>query len=437
MPKSFHDLQQATHDDVVKHRLTRVHGVPVWSDMIKISKEVSKIACKYKVSHDWSGNYGLLALVIGAAKYAARYPNLPAYVQPTQPPAGPTIQNGSSAVQQRNLIDAHELLTRDWAVVCGFVSGIGEIIRAAFDEDIFDTLNHVVTGFIDVWPRQYFELLEREYCPLDEAAYDAVKGDYERGWDRANNERITKFAERLDEEQAAHHQDGVTITDAEKYRHYIGQIYKSGAFSEETIMEWTAQGAANHNYANARTFFEDKWRAREKVQRLTGNTTGGLGFGTAMAAQDFQRLAENIGEQLKDSIRTSVSNEIHQQCGDVTRITEQANAIRSLTNENTSLKAKIDNLTKLLTSLKSDVAKLAANSAEGPARDGGTVPTGGGNKGGEEDFGTWTKSLRFDHKWPGAKKKWWHNQFKKLDPAGYKEHNRKRLQAQMDRLDRE
>ena len=91
--------------------------------------------------------------------------------------------------------------------------------------------------------------------------------------DQANNERITKFVECLDQEQVQFERDGATIDDVVKFRHYMAEIYKSGAFSHEKIKEWVAKVAALQTYANARTFFEEDARASEDVQRLTNTTT--------------------------------------------------------------------------------------------------------------------------------------------------------------------
>ena len=85
MAKSYHDLQKSTEEDLLTYQLTRIFGRPYWMQMMTMIRELCKIACKFKVSYDWSRNYGLMAMILGASKYAARYPALPAYVQPTQP----------------------------------------------------------------------------------------------------------------------------------------------------------------------------------------------------------------------------------------------------------------------------------------------------------------------------------------------------------------
>ena len=48
--------------------------------------ECKEIALNYDVSYDWSGGYGILMEIIGAARYAADKPLLPAYIPPNAPP---------------------------------------------------------------------------------------------------------------------------------------------------------------------------------------------------------------------------------------------------------------------------------------------------------------------------------------------------------------
>ena len=449
MTKSYHDLQKDTEDDVLTHQLTKIHGRPYWMQMQKMIKELCKIACKFKVSYNWSGNYGLMAMILGTVKYALRYPTLPAYVQPTQPAARPHIPNGNASNEfVRNATADHNLLLRDWAVVCGFVSGIGKLIRAALDYDYISALDHVETGFIDVFPFQYLNHLATEWCPLDHTAITQVETYFKRGWDRANNERITKFAERLDQEQAQFDRDSVTIDDAVKFRHYMAEIYKSGAFSHEKIKEWVARAANLQTYANARTFFEEDARASEDVQRLTNTTAGGHGFGTAMSAQELQEIGDKlrgtvigaVNDSLKEAVAAAVATEVTKQAPTAAKVVEQANAIRGLQTENTTLKSKLDNLTSILNALRNDVRNLTANGSGGgtvgPATTGGTTAAGGGTVGNGDAHpihGVWNK--KFPEKgWSRGKRSWWWKTFQEEHPVEYKEWKKKDLERQMARL---
>ena len=430
MTKSFHDLQKDTEEDVLTNSLTRIHGRPEWMQMVKMIKESAKIACKFKVSYDWSGNYGLQAIILGAAKYAARYPTLPAYTQPNQPAASATIAGNASNALVRNETDRHEQQLKDWAVVCGFNAGMGKLIRDALDNDIVSALDHAETGFIDVWPHQYFNHLESEWCPLDHKAFSQVEKYFKRGWNRAENERVAKFAERLDQEQVAFQREGVAISDDNKFRHYMDEIYSSGAFSHDSIKNWVSQGIAAQTYANARNYFEEDARAMENVKRLTNSTDGGHGFGTAMSAVELKNLGDTIRDTLKDTITAAVAAEITQQ--NPSANIQQANSISQLQTESNSLKAKLDNLTNIITQLRNDVRAIPNNSGGGRATP-AAQPTINKESDPHPEYGAWTSNWP-EKAWARKKKTWWWRVYKEKDPAGYKESQKKKLQAQLDKL---
>ena len=217
-------------------------------------EELIAIAIKFKVSYDWSGQTGLVAIVIGAVRHAIDNPGLAAYVRPARPPNSPTYPAGNpTSIVIRNLVDANNQAKHDYAIVRGFVDGVSQLIQDAVELTYIKPLSHVRYGFNDVWPEQYLDHLLNVWCPLDAAAAREVKAHYERGWDRANGELLATFAERLDQEQASLQQDGVTIHPDDKYTHYITEIYGSGEFSETIIIEWTQQ--PDQNYATARAFF--------------------------------------------------------------------------------------------------------------------------------------------------------------------------------------
>ena len=89
--KSYIDAEQTTYDSVIAQPLRLLAGKPTWRMKEEFKNEAGRIAVKYTLSYAWSCGRGLLTLIIGAARLAADYPLLPAYVQQVQPatvPAG-------------------------------------------------------------------------------------------------------------------------------------------------------------------------------------------------------------------------------------------------------------------------------------------------------------------------------------------------------------
>ena len=175
---SYHDLEETTYQTCRANPFTRIHGLPTWRTKERLKEEASKLGVQMKVSYNWSGNRGLLALIIGGARHAVEYPTLPGYVEPTRPDSMPNYPNANpSGTQERIARNANDILKRDWAVVCGFKRGVGENIRDALDPEYYEELEHPVYGYDDVKPFDYFEHLEDHHCPLEEQAIKQARGN--------------------------------------------------------------------------------------------------------------------------------------------------------------------------------------------------------------------------------------------------------------------
>ena len=201
---SYHDLEEQTYRSVNAEHIDRIYGKPTWRAKEHMKNALTKIATKHKVHHDWSGGKGVIALIIGAERLKADYPDLPEFTMPTRPPNNAVVASGASQHATREARDANDVLKRDWAVIRGFCRGASELIRRTLDSEFYEDLEHVVYGYDDVLPREFIEHLEEEHCPLDERATKEARDHYFRGWERNKTpmpEGLKKFRKRLDEEQ--------------------------------------------------------------------------------------------------------------------------------------------------------------------------------------------------------------------------------------------
>ena len=129
----YHDLQKSTKEQVESKTLTKIHGRPTWRQWKRMFEEACAIAVLFKVSYGWSGNFGLLALILGAARHAIDHPTLAAFVRPNRPPDTPNYPNNASGVVIKNITDAWNVTRRDWAVLQGFIEGFSTIIQRVVD----------------------------------------------------------------------------------------------------------------------------------------------------------------------------------------------------------------------------------------------------------------------------------------------------------------
>ena len=166
----------------------------------------------------------------------------------------------------------NDLLKHDWAVVKGFRWAINENICDVLDRCYHNQLKHFVLHYKNVLPRRYFTHLKDRWVILDERMTDQLKKNYYRGWDE-NDEHLTAFALRLDEEQAKLLSNGITITNIDKCQHYMLQIWNSGQFNKQIMIEWFIKPAGDKLYPQAVIFFNLKMKNSQQYEAASGNST--------------------------------------------------------------------------------------------------------------------------------------------------------------------
>ena len=77
---SYHDLEDQVYKRVRAKPFTRIYGPPDWQKKELLKTQAQDAAMAEAVSYDWSGGMGLLVLIMGAARYGAENPTLPAFV---------------------------------------------------------------------------------------------------------------------------------------------------------------------------------------------------------------------------------------------------------------------------------------------------------------------------------------------------------------------
>ena len=136
MTSSYHKIESSTYTAIREKPLTRIHGTPTWQQKENMLSKLEELAINVKVHYNWAGDYGLLAMVIGTARYQTN--TTLAYIPPTQPPNRHASINDWSTSAQRDKFNAkNNLLKRDWVVVIGFKKAVGENIQDALDSAFY------------------------------------------------------------------------------------------------------------------------------------------------------------------------------------------------------------------------------------------------------------------------------------------------------------
>ena len=125
--KLYHDAKQTPYNSVRAKPLNSIHGKPSWRAKEELKNLAARQAIRFKVSYEWSGGKGLMALIIGAASLASDYPALDAYVQPDQPDNDPNagLVARPSADDIRDVKTANRTFKQDLAVLLVFRRGMG------------------------------------------------------------------------------------------------------------------------------------------------------------------------------------------------------------------------------------------------------------------------------------------------------------------------
>ena len=82
-----------------------------------------------------------------------------------------------------------------WLICKGALAGVGEQIRAALDKKGYKRLEKKIIGYKKVTVCEYFEHLNKKWCPLEIPVIKQLKADFYREWKRRDeDEDLRTFA---------------------------------------------------------------------------------------------------------------------------------------------------------------------------------------------------------------------------------------------------
>ncbi len=96
----------------------------------------------------------------------------------------------------------------------GFLWGIVNNLRNAFDKQYYSQLKHRLTAYCNITPFKILKNLNVRWCPLNVKAKKAPKDTYCIKWD--GDKHLTAFRKRLDDDQKALVHSNATIADKDK-----------------------------------------------------------------------------------------------------------------------------------------------------------------------------------------------------------------------------
>ena len=162
MPSTAKQAKATAYTSVRGHPFTRIHGRPTRNDFDTLKEEASMLACETEdINYPWSknatGEYGLLADIIGGAEYD-HLTGISTYTEPNEPAAYDTTINNTTATHERKQKEEEwERTLTSWYKRKGFLKGVAENMRDALDEQYYAQLKHRLTKYRNIMPQKILD----------------------------------------------------------------------------------------------------------------------------------------------------------------------------------------------------------------------------------------------------------------------------------------
>ena len=127
-------------------------------------------------------------------------------------------------------------------------------------------------AYFNITPFQILEYLNNRWCPLNIQAKNKLRKAYYSKWD--NNEHLTTFGKRLDDDQKALIRSDVTIPNNDKLQFYLKEIYDSNKFDKQDMLTWEQSSAIiKTNFDQTKAYFEKIVKATNIYEQNTGSNS--------------------------------------------------------------------------------------------------------------------------------------------------------------------
>ena len=141
-------------------------------------EEISNLALECTITYEWSGDYGLLAEIMGNGAYLLLTGK--EYTKPTKPPKYPEDLDEDSTKDEckRAMAELDEQKIA-YTTRKGFHRGVGANIQEALDEQYYKQVCHNKTAYKMLLAKEYIDHLDdNKWCKLTTAVIKTMKANY-------------------------------------------------------------------------------------------------------------------------------------------------------------------------------------------------------------------------------------------------------------------
>ena len=254
-----------------KDKITQLQGDITPETIDQLEEQLGAIAVTIKTHHyTEGGQYGHLACVIPTTEYAALIGNA-AWVD--VPPVLLDAYDPTALVETVGVRARKEAVwnrkKKDFETYTGVCEGVKELILYGAGEEAVMALKKRYIGYGGVTPKAMITYLREKACvkmtTLEK--YNFKAEGYKAPWD--TSKPIATYFKYLDEFYIKLTTRGIDTTLVEKATAAVAQMWNSGFFTEEKLIEWEKKAAADQTYANVETFFGELYHDHTQYSRAT------------------------------------------------------------------------------------------------------------------------------------------------------------------------
>ena len=277
-----------TKKAIMAEQVTRIIGEPTRQQVEELQRELAEIAVKFSTGMFDSGDeYGHMCLVVNQNKYREVIgDNAWTYVAPVKPGAfDTTLTNAAGDLLRKRRIAEHERKIEEHELFRGVMNGLKEQILFTVNEQYLRGLKQPLVGYARVTALEMLTYLF-DNCTMGTMDLDQLEESLNEPWNA--DDHINEFIRKLDEKREKLNGAGIAVSDQQIVVKFVKQMYHSGNFDELDLTNWERRATADKTYANAKTYFQEKYREKLMYRKATARNMG------------YVNKTEEIKEQLTE-----------------------------------------------------------------------------------------------------------------------------------------
>lgn len=268
--------------------IQRVHGKPSRNQFKEARRAVIKILGSFPSPYE-EHHIGLAGSIMSAQEFRTATNQPDPWVAQDEPALyDEDITDETSTPERKRMERDNDEKLLFQATQRGVFKGIGFLLRATFDKKYYQQLEHPITGYDKVTPKQFFQHLDSKWCRLTVNIIKEMKAHYYRP--STPEESILELGKRIEEEADDLREDGIIIHASDQIQFYLEQVKAKNLLDRRDWREYEDLNEGDAlSFADTREFFEGLEDELEQLENdENANTAAGGGYQSAAQVTEAQ-----------------------------------------------------------------------------------------------------------------------------------------------------